>query len=82
MTKKEFLDSLIWIDGTPPSDYENGSYISDGFSDNKGPIICERKSDGEIFVVGDSNFLGGVCDCCVQYSGIDVKRYAYLWSEK
>ena len=78
MTKEDFLSSLKWHDGYPPPKEEDEQDEYASFSRKKGPLVC-REQDGSIFVVGECNYLGGVCDDCQCYSRLEVVSYAYLW---
>jgi hypothetical protein len=80
MKKSEFLDTLQWVEGQPPPNYDTGENTGNAFSEKYGPIVCKTKK-GKVFVVGDCNFLGGVCDCCREYHRDDVTRYAFLWGK-
>lgn len=72
--RERFLASLKWHEGTAPKDRF-------GKFDEARPLVCISSVDGKAFFVGDSNWLGGVCDDCVGYRPCDVSRWAYLWEE-
>lgn len=80
MTKEEFLKTLKWkkIPSGHLIDFTSFLPLENIKTDI--PIVC-KTSDGEVFVVGDCNFLGGVCDCCQQYDPKYVVEFALLWDE-
>jgi hypothetical protein len=84
MTKKQFIDSLTWIDG-PPVIPEDEYCSSATFGERPIAVKLNNCWDSdekeEVLVMGDTNLQSGRCSCCGEITRDDISANAYLYQE-